>query len=274
MWWLSWEKTDLAEVWTWVQFPVWPRVQIPVAVTVTNPGWNNHNIAIRWPISWAIITISWGGECWDSMNSGNITFARYGFFQVVRVEWVSYIQIPRRVESKSVYLQYSCDPCFLEQVGHHPFCREEPNPCCRISLFWCFQGAVEWIDNWYNTWGKWDATKGAPATLSTNTSLGGGVEKKNRKWIMNCKSCGWNESHTSKYHGEWNQNQSTFSIPATRVFWSKLGTVPSAEKSPTPAAGSASSGVSKGQLSGLIIDTKLRLTMELFCPFWVNLRGC
>ena len=70
------------------------------------------------------------------------------------------------------------------------------------------------------------------------------------------KSCGWNESHTSKYHGEWNQNQSTFSIPATHVFWSKSGTTPSAEKGPTLAAGSASSGVSKGQLSGLINQYK------------------
>jgi hypothetical protein len=73
---------------------------------------------------------------------------------------------------------------------------------------------------------------------------------------MNCKLCGWNESHTSKYHGKWNQNQSTFSIPATHVFWSKSGTTPSAEKGPTLAARSASSGVSKGQLSGLINQYK------------------
>jgi hypothetical protein len=92
------------------------------------------------------------------------------------------------------------------------------------------------------------------------------------------KSCGWNESHTSKYHGEWNQNQSTFSIPATPVFWSKLGTIPSAEKSPTPAVGSASSGVSKGQLSGLIIDIilgvsgmppKVRLPLSVQIHLWV-----
>ena len=113
-----------------------------------------------------------------------------------------------------------------------------------------------------NTQGKWGATKGAPATPGTNTSSGDGVEKKNRKWMMKCKSCRWNESHTPKYHGEWNRNQSTFSIPATHVFWSKLGTTLSLEKGPTPAAGSASSGVSKGQLSGLINQYKLRLMME------------
>jgi hypothetical protein len=48
--------------------------------------------------------------------------------------------------------------------------------------------------------------------------LGDGVEQRNEKWMMNCKPCGWNESHTSKYHGEWNLNQSTFSIPGTHAF--------------------------------------------------------
>ena len=41
-----------------------------------------------------------------------------------------------------------------------------------------------------NTRGKWGATKDAPATPGTTTSSGDGVEKKNRKWMMNCKSCG------------------------------------------------------------------------------------
>ncbi len=55
-----------------------------------------------------------------------------------------------------------------------------------------------------NTWGKWGTNKGDPATPGTNTSLGDGVKKRNRKWMMNCKSCGWNETHTSQFHGEWN----------------------------------------------------------------------
>jgi hypothetical protein len=56
----------------------------------------------------------------------------------------------------------------------------------------------------------------------------------------------------SCFHGEWDRNQSTFCIPATHVFWTKSGTTPSVAKGLTPAAGTASSGVSKGQLSGLI----------------------
>ncbi len=69
---------------------------------------------------------------------------------------------------------------------------------------------------------------------------------------MNFKLCGWNETHMSWLHGEWNQNQSTFCIPMTHVFWGKSGTTLSAEKGLAPAAGTASSGVSRGHLSGLI----------------------
>jgi hypothetical protein len=69
--------------------------------------------------------------------------------------------------------------------------------------------------------------------------------------MMNCKLCRWNETHTSRFHGR-NQNQSTCCIPATHVSCGKLGTTPSAEKGPAPAASTVSSNVSRGQLSGLI----------------------
>jgi hypothetical protein len=66
-------------------------------------------------------------------------------------------------------------------------------------------------------------------------------------WVMeSSKLCGWNATHTSRFHGKWNQNQSTFCIPATHVFWGKSGTTSSAEKGPAPTAGTASSGVSRG----------------------------
>ncbi len=87
-----------------------------------------------------------------------------------------------------------------------------------------------------NTQGKRGTNKGDPATPGTNTSLGDGVKKQNGKWMMNCKSCGWNEMHTSQFHGKWNRNQSTFCIPVTHVFWGKLRTTLSAEKGPAPAA--------------------------------------
>jgi hypothetical protein len=61
-------------------------------------------------------------------------------------------------------------------------------------------------------------------------------------------------THRSWLYGKWNNNQSTICIPATHVFWGKSGTTPSTEKGPAPAASksTASSGVSRGQLSGFI----------------------
>jgi hypothetical protein len=92
--------------------------------------------------------------------------------------------------------------------------------------------------------------------------------------MMNCKSCGWNESHTSGFHGEWDRNQSTFRIPSTHTFWTKSGTTPSAEKGPTPAAaGTASSGVSRGQLSGLINRYKTESDNGAFTSFLSEFEG-
>ena len=51
------------------------------------------------------------------------------------------------------------------------------------------------------------------------------------------------------------------------VFWTKSGTTPSALKGPIPAAGTASSGVSKGQLSGLINRYKTESDDGAFTSF-------
>jgi hypothetical protein len=124
-----------------------------------------------------------------------------------------------------------------------------------------------------NTRGKWGAAKGDPANPGTNT-VSDGVENRNGKWMMNCKSCGWNETHTSGFHSMWKQNQSTFCIPSTHSFWAKSGTTPSSEKVPTPAAaGAASSGVSRGQLSGLINRYKTETDDGMFSSFLSEFEG-
>ncbi len=87
-----------------------------------------------------------------------------------------------------------------------------------------------------NTQGKWGTNKGDPATPGTNTSSGDGFEKQNGKWMMNCKSCGWNKTHMSHFHGKCNCNQSTFYIPATHVFLGKWGTTLYMEKGLTPCS--------------------------------------
>ncbi len=37
------------------------------------------------------------------------------------------------------------------------------------------------------------------------------------------KSCGWNESHTTKYHDEHQQLAATFEVPPHHPYWSLLG---------------------------------------------------
>ncbi len=85
--------------------------------------------------------------------------------------------------------------------------------------------------------------------------------------MINGKTCGWNNTHTSGYHCKWTHNQSAFKPPATHVFWSKSGSAPSAEKGPPPAPSTATSGVSKGQLSGLISWYKTETKDGTFASF-------
>jgi hypothetical protein len=91
--------------------------------------------------------------------------------------------------------------------------------------------------------------------------------------MMNCKSCGWNDTHTSGYHGEWSCNQSTFQLPGTHIFWSESGTTPSAEKGPAPASSSTTHGVSKGQLSGLISRYKTKTDDGAFVSILSEFEG-
>ncbi len=98
-----------------------------------------------------------------------------------------------------------------------------------------------------NSRDKWGANGDSKCTDKVSAD---GVGKKNGSWMMNCKSCGWNDTHTSGYHSEWSRNQATFQLPSTHCFWIKSGNTPSTEKAPTPAPGTANSGLPKGQLSG------------------------
>ena len=77
-------------------------------------------------------------------------------------------------------------------------------------------------DKSYTRW-KWNNDKRA-----TNASVGtfGGVGKYKGKWSMMCKSCGWNTTHTTGFHQSYIENPSSFSLPATHVFWNKSGKTP------------------------------------------------
>jgi hypothetical protein len=90
---------------------------------------------------------------------------------------------------------------------------------------------------------------------------------------MNCKSCGWNDTHTSGFHGEWSRNQDTFKLPSTHGFWVKSGNKPSMEKAPASAYGTANSGLPKGQLSQLISCYKTDTEDGAFASFLLNFEG-
>ena len=46
----------------------------------------------------------------------------------------------------------------------------------------------------------------------------------NGAWKMLCnKGCGWNESHTTKYHDEHQRSAATFKVPPHHPYWLLLG---------------------------------------------------
>ncbi len=55
---------------------------------------------------------------------------------------------------------------------------------------------------------------------STAKSSNSGVMMVNCAWKMICnKGCGWNESHTTKYHDEHQQSAATFKVPPHHPYW-------------------------------------------------------
>ena len=121
-----------------------------------------------------------------------------------------------------------------------------------------------------NSRGKWGGND-TPKNPGTNNS--GGIEKQNGEWKMNCKSCGWNATHTSGYHGEWSRNQSSFQLPATHIFWNKSGATPAASTPAPPAATAGGRLPSRGQLSGLINRHRTETDDGAFSSFLSEFEG-
>ena len=63
----------------------------------------------------------------------------------------------------------------------------------------------------------WDST-----TIGTNSSM----MMMDETWKMLCnKGCGWNETHTTKYHDEQQQSAATFKVPPNHPYWLLLGKI-------------------------------------------------
>ncbi len=100
---------------------------------------------------------------------------------------------------------------------------------------------------------------------------------------MNCYKCGWNESHTTKYHDKQSCNAALFKVPPHHLFWlmsCKIYQTAGAAGaiSALPGAGAASTGLvglMLGSLTGVIdraiIGTKISeksSLLEGFVMYW------
>jgi hypothetical protein len=92
--------------------------------------------------------------------------------------------------------------------------------------------------------------------VSTALTTNGSIGKHNGKWSMVCKSCRWNTTHTTGYHGKWVADPKSCSLPATHLFWSKSGKTPpeggnSGSLIPTLAATTTTASVTSVSLLSL-----------------------
>jgi len=76
-----------------------------------------------------------------------------------------------------------------------------------------------------NTRGKWKGDDKALAVIPKQD----GTEFHNGKWMLLCKSCGRNKTHTLGFHDRWAADPSSFHLPATHAFWTKSGRSPQAQ---------------------------------------------
>ena len=82
--------------------------------------------------------------------------------------------------------------------------------------------------------GKWKSEAKSVKTLYTPT----GVEKRNGRWSMMCKTCGWNTTHTTGFHSSYKDDPASFSLPSTHIYWTKSGKSP-----PTNGRGASATDV-------------------------------
>ena len=111
----------------------------------------------------------------------------------------------------------------------------------------CRSGPWRWC-NQTNTRGKW---KGNDAKVSAALTTNSGIGKHNGKWIIVCKSCGWNTTHTTGFHDKWVADPKSFTLPATHLFWSKSGKTPpegggGGSMTPTAAITTTAASVTSG----------------------------
>ncbi len=89
-----------------------------------------------------------------------------------------------------------------------------------------------------------------------------GVKCINNVWMMKCKDCSWNLTHTSKYCKDAKRQGASFAVPATHPYWALSK---KAHPSAT-VAGGTSAGLNNSTISSrlsTLIDSRMTLTESL-----------
>ena len=102
--------------------------------------------------------------------------------------------------------------------------------------------------------------EGQRAPWNDNSSKKGaisGVMNINGIWKMTCAKCGWNETHSTKYHGKQQRNAASFKLPPHHPYWLCLGKIYQTAAAigaiaALPGAGAASTGGSGGSILGIL----------------------
>jgi len=95
---------------------------------------------------------------------------------------------------------------------------------------------------------------------STRDAKDKGVQCINGVWMMKCKDCGWNTTHSSKYCGEAKRQGSSFVVPASHPYWALSNKAhPSATSAGGSTAGSNNDSTISSRMSTLI-DSRMTST--------------
>jgi hypothetical protein len=103
-------------------------------------------------------------------------------------------------------------------------------------------------------------------------------------WKMNCSKCGWNESHTTKYHDEQQRSAASFKVPPHHPYWlmsgkiyqtttGVAGAIAALPGAGATATGTTGSGSMLGSLTGLIDRTMTSTESSEMSSFLSEMRN-
>ena len=94
-----------------------------------------------------------------------------------------------------------------------------------------------------------------------------GIGMFNGQLMVKCKTCGFNTTHSTRYHNRYKKNPSTFKLSASHTYHIKLskfaaGPLPDQPALP-PSAGQSSAGSPSGRVGTLFFINKAQLEQQI-----------